>query len=148
MNRQFVFNKAVYNILKQNARAVGKTGSCVYKDGERRCAVGWLLTEEEALVTQTMPSMTAVKLLQHLPAVADRLQVDMNEEYKGSDREFLSRLQALHDDMTAFDRDAFRQRAYGFSQAMGFGAGWLLETGISVYFDGEDHPPLNKVFEA
>lgn len=49
MTRQEIYNKVRDHLLKQNARcAVGGGGSCAYRWRGKACAVGGLLTDEEA----------------------------------------------------------------------------------------------------
>jgi len=149
MSAENLFRKAVYNILKQNGRAFYGP-SCVYLDPEgKRCAVGWLLTEEEAKATVGLESMDVEQLFTRFPAVGERLleQTGMSRE---DGMRFLSRMQQLHDRTDyskglEFDFDFFRMKAVGFAQAMGFSTTWLTTEGSWPFIDNEHLAPIKEL---
>lgn len=49
LTAQEVFDTAYLGVMRQGRRSIGPKGGCKYRgEGGLKCAVGWLLTDEEA----------------------------------------------------------------------------------------------------
>lgn len=93
---QEAFNKMVAHLKQMNGRAIGITGNCMYlSDNGDRCAVGALLTEEEA---RKAPIATAAFLVcrpEEFPSL------------KGLNGSMLEEVQELHDRAACWENRKF-----------------------------------------
>lgn len=117
MDRQAVFSKAITGIIKQNA--LSKINDCegekrcVYFDPatQNRCAVGHLLTKSQAqTLEKTCKEQSAGAAVKAFPKFFAKYNLNLGTE---GDKNFLNRLQLLHDHST--DIPDFVERAKRFA---------------------------------
>lgn len=93
MDKQAVFNQVITHLAKQGKPASNGAGSCMYRDGELRCAIGSLIKDEFYSPALERHSIHDSKV-KH--AVEQSLGV---EDFSYQDEKFLAELQYnLHDE--------------------------------------------------
>lgn len=117
MTRQEMFDKAARGVIAQGGLSVDpNTERCLYIYGKRRCAVGHLLSSEDArkadLARSNVGSLVRAGLLQ------------------ADDKDFLIDLQRAHDACVTADFPAsFRRRMRAVARQYGLSAAVLDEVG-------------------
>ena len=90
MNNQEAFNQAIKGLASQgfkpavNISDYGNAHCKYYSHEGARCAVGWLLTEDEA---RSLPDGTVTEIWENLPSTV-----------QSTDEDFLISMQEAHDD--------------------------------------------------
>ena len=86
---QEIFDFVANHLLTQNARAIGEDGTCLYRCGDLKCAVGALISDEDYNYSFEM---------QNLRVLADKEEKTIFSDIEESRLAFLIHLQAIHDD--------------------------------------------------
>ena len=85
---QEIFDFVACHLLTQNAKAVEDSGTCLYRHGDLKCAVGALISDEDY---DCSFEMNSIKILN------DKKETIFSDIEK-SKLEFLMHLQEIHDD--------------------------------------------------
>jgi len=94
MTRQQIFTKVKNHLLSQNAKAMGKYGTCMYRTGEGlKCAVGCLIPDD--VYDPKIEYKTVNNLCDGMVGSFTFL--------KDFDKNFLRRLQVIHDNVDVKD---------------------------------------------
>lgn len=86
---QEIFDFVANHMLTQNAKAVENSGTCQYRYGHLKCAVGALISDEDYNCSFEMQS---------LRILAGRIEKTIFSDIKESRLAFLMHLQEIHDD--------------------------------------------------
>lgn len=90
MTRQQIFTKVKNHLLSQNAKAMGKYATCMYRTAEGlKCAIGCLIPDD--VYTRNIEHKTVDLLCSGVVKDFDYL--------KQFDKSFLRRLQVIHDNV-------------------------------------------------
>ena len=92
MKRQDIFDKVYKHLLNQGAKSLAKNGSCLYKSGGRKCAIGCLIDDKNYDSTK----------LEHKGISSTLVQDAVKNSNKGMHlnkitKDMLASLQAVHD---------------------------------------------------
>lgn len=110
LTEQEAFNKSVAGLASQGftksfsmveGYKYGEAASCLYRNGDKRCAIGWLITDEEYLVEFEGYGVD------HILSESYELK-----SIRDLDERFLERLQMCHDESESPEDMKKRLRAF------------------------------------